>query len=30
MIRVSFFLVVGFDKGTLKQKGQKGTTEEPN
>ena len=29
MIRVPFFLLFGFDKGTQKQKGQKGTTREP-
>ena len=29
MIRVPFFLLFGFNKGTLKQKGQKGTTQEP-
>ena len=29
MIRAPFFLLFGFDKGTLKQKGQKATTQEP-
>ena len=28
-IRVPFFLILSFSKGTLKQKGQKGTTQEP-
>ena len=27
-IRVPFFLLLSFNKGTLKQKGQKGTTQE--
>ena len=29
IIKVPFFLLFGVDKGTLKQKGQKGTTQEP-
>ena len=29
MIRVPFFLLFGFSKGALKQKGQKGTTQGP-
>ena len=29
MIRVPFFLLFGFNKGALNQKGQKGTTQEP-
>ena len=29
MIRVPFFLIFSFNKGTLNQKGQKGTTQEP-
>ena len=29
MIRVPFFLLLGFNKGTLNQKGQKGTTQKP-
>ena len=29
MIRVPFFLLFGFNKGALNQKGQKGTTLEP-
>ena len=29
MIRVTFFLLFGFNKGALNQKGQKGTTQEP-
>ena len=29
MIRVPFFLLFGFSKGPLKQKGYKGTTQEP-
>ena len=29
MVRVPFFLRFGFKEGTLKQKGQKGTTQEP-
>ena len=29
IIRVPFFLILSFNKGTLKQKGQKGTTQEP-
>ena len=30
MIRVPFFLLFGFNKGALNQKGQKGTTQEPS
>ena len=30
IIRVPFFLILGFNKGTLKQKGQKSTTQEPS
>ena len=30
MIRVPFFLLFGFSKGALKQKGQKGTTQGPS
>ena len=29
IIRVPFFLIFSFNKGTLNQKGQKGTTQEP-
>ena len=29
-IRVPFFLLFGFNKGALNQKGQKGTTQEPS
>ena len=29
MISVPFFLLFGFNKGALNQKGQKGTTQEP-
>ena len=29
VIRVPFFLLFGFNKGALNQKGQKGTTQEP-
>ena len=29
IIRVPFFLMLSFNRGTLKQKGQKGTTPEP-
>ena len=29
MIRVAFFLLFGSNKGSLNQKGQKGTTQEP-
>ena len=29
-IRVPFFLLFGFNKRTLKQKGQKGTSQEPS
>ena len=29
IIRVPFFLIVSFKKGTQKQKGRKGTTQEP-
>ena len=29
MIRVPFFLLFGFNKGALNQKGQEGTTQEP-
>ena len=29
-IRVPFFLIFSFNKGTLNQKGQKGTTQEPS
>ena len=30
MIRVPFFVLFGFNKGALKQKGQKGTTQDPS
>ena len=30
ILRVPFFLLFGFNKGTLKEKGQKGTTGEPS
>ena len=30
MIRVPFFQLLGCNKGALKQKGQKGTTQEPS
>ena len=30
IIRVPFFLMFSFNKGTLNQKGQKGTTQEPS
>ena len=30
IIRVPFFLLFGFTKGTQKEKGQKGTTREPS
>ena len=30
IIRVPFFLIFSFNKGTLNQKGQKGTTQEPS
>ena len=30
IIRVPFFLLFGFNKGTQKEKGQKGTTGEPS
>ena len=29
IMRVPFFLILSFNKGTLKQEGQKGTTQEP-
>ena len=30
IIRVPFFVILSFNKGALKQKGQKGTTQEPS
>ena len=30
MIRVPFFLLFGFNKGALNQKGQKGAAQEPS